>query len=223
MITHRPNPVPVRLLTAGFLLLGGHSLVAQEAQGNPPRPSWYAGISAVLLVPNPDGSLLEPRGRRFGYGLFVGYPLHDRISLNGEFLWLGRDYLRVHETSQLPNAADNRVRALTMAFLANLRLHQPLGPVALEAGAGLGTGSTSLFITSPADGGYTTDGGPGDERGRVVQFLVAVVTPGPLGGGLELGWRRISLEHDFGIYSGGSNQFGADCFYLAFRGGMLPG
>lgn len=217
--TRTLGPFLLGSLLLGGLLAGVHPLRAQDTGDEPDAPSLYAGISAIMLLPNPDERLLEPEGRRYGYGVFVGYPLHDRISLNAEFIWLGRDYLRLYDQPQLPNAADNRVRALTIAFLANARVHQPLGPVTVEVGAGVGTGGTSFFISSPDGGGFTTDGGPGDDRSRLTQLLAAVVTPTPFGGRVEIGWRRLWLEHDFGLYSGGPNEFGGDCFYLALRGG----
>jgi hypothetical protein len=209
------------LLTGG-LLTGVQPLCAQDGAGRPFASGLYAGVSGLFLWPTPDEALLESRGRHDGYGLFVGYRVLERLSLNGEYLWLGRDYRRVQEAPALPNARDNRTRVLTMAFLANARLHQPVGPVSLEVGAGVGWGSSSFFIQAPDGGGFTTDGGPGDEGGRITQLLVALATRVPVVGGLEVGWRRIWLSHDFGVFSGGDTSFGAHALYLAVRAGLLP-
>lgn len=202
-------------------LLFSQSLYAETTETNDsatPHP-FYLALSVGSLQTTPDKNTLEGKGGANGWGFYGGYFLHPNFSLEGEFLWLRRDYERLHGSPSLPNAADNRIRVLSTSLFVNARYQHDFGRVRVFAGAGIGYDSAELYISDPSSGLFTTEGGPDDSSNTVTQQMAGIIIPVTLRGKVEIGWKRLKMEYDFGVYSGGENEFGGDYLYLAYRGG----
>jgi len=180
---------------------------------------FYLALSIGSLQTTPDKNTLQGKSGANGWGFHGGYFLHPNFSLEGEFLWLRRDYERLHSSPSLPNAADNRIRVLSTSLFVNARYQYDFGKVRVFAGAGIGHGSAEPFISDPNSGLFTTDGAPSNSSNTVTQQMAGIIIPVTLRGKVEIGWKRLKMEHDFGVYSGGENEFGGDYLYLAYRGG----
>jgi len=204
-----------------ILLLFSHSLDAETAEPDDPATPhpFYLALSTGSLETTPNKNTLSVKGGGYGWGIYGGYFIHPNFSFEGEFLWMRRDYERLHSSPSLPNAADNRIRVLSTNLFVNARYQHDFGTVRAFVGAGIGYGSAELYISDPGSGLFTTDGGPGVSRNTVTQQMAGIIIPVTMRGKVEIGWRRLKMEYDFGVYSGGENEFGGKYLYLGYRGG----
>jgi len=178
----------------------------------------YVTLFAGDFNADPDRSRLAPSGGGYGWGLGGGYFLNPYLSLDGEFLWFRRDYRRVSDTVR-PGTANNDVRVLSLGLLASVRVGRSFSRWRPFVSGGVGWFDTELFTTDPDSGLFTDAGDPAAESSTGYQLSAGVSCRLRHRSRLELGWRRLFLEADFGPYSNGSTELGGDFLYLALRGG----
>jgi len=188
-----------------------------EAASKPDKPL-HAWLLIGDFTATPDGSRLRRSDGGYGWGLGGGYFLNQHLSLEGEFLWFRREYERVAD-DVIPGTADNRSRALSLGLLANARFSHRFSRWRPFVSAGVGWFDSELLTTDPESGLFTDVGDPSSESSAGYQFSVGASFRLRRRSHVELGWRRLFLEADFGPYSNGETELGGDLLYLAFRGG----
>ena len=190
---------------------------AAESAATPDKPL-YASLILGDFNARPDRIGLTRTGGGYGWGLSGGYFLNQHISLEGEFLWFRREYERVAD-EVIPGTADNRSRVLSLGLLANARFSRRLSRWRPFVSAGVGWFDSELFTTDPDSGLFTDVGDPSSESSAGYQLSAGASFRLRGRTHLEIGWRRLFLEADFGPYSNGETKLGGDLLYLALRGG----
>jgi len=214
------------LLAVVFALLLAAPAPHAEEAADPPPAEATAGrdkpLQVSLLIGDftakPDRSRLTRSGGGYGWGLGGGYFVTRQLSLEGELLWFRREYERV-AGEVIPGTADNRSRVLSLGLLASARFSHRFSRWRPFVSGGVGWFDSELFTTDPESGLFTDVGDPPSEGSAAYQFSVGASFRLRRQSHLELGWRRLFLEADFGPYSNGEADLGGDLLYLAFRGG----
>ena len=188
-----------------------------QTAGKPDKPL-YASLLLGDFNAKPDRDRLTRSGGGYGWGLAGGYFLNRHLSLEGEFVWFRREYERVAD-DVIPGTADNRSRVLSLGLLANAKFSHRFSRWRPFVSGGVGWFDTELFTTDPDSGLFTDAGDPSSESSVGYQLSAGVSFRLRQRSHLELGWRRLFLEADFGPYSNGKTELGGDLLYLAFRGG----
>lgn len=209
------------LMSAASLSLAseGTEPPTDESPGRPDRPL-YASLFLGDFNAKPDGDRLTRSSGGYGWGLSGGYFLKRHLSLEGEFLWFRREYERVAD-DVIPGTADNRSRVLSLGLMANLRCSRRFSRWRPFISGGLGWFDSELFTTDPDSGLFTDVGDPPSRSSAAFQLSAGASFHLRGRTHLEIGWRRLFLDADFGPYSNGETELGGDLLYLAVRGGGL--
>jgi opacity protein-like surface antigen len=205
-----------------FILVPGPAAKAAEPVEKdvdvkrPSRPYLYLLGSHVKASDTTEQ--LDACGAGYGWGLGAGYFISELLSVEGELLWFRREYRRVSEEA-LPGTANNDLRALSLGVSVNARLSKGYARWRPFIGAGISYYGTDLLVTDPESGLFTDSGGPPSQSDTGWQVMVGVGIRLKSRMHLEVGWRRLSLEQDFGVFSGGPAEMGGDWLFIALRGG----
>lgn len=206
--------VLVSILPHDALAADPVDLEDQTARSSPLHvTAFIGGFSA-----DDNSGQLRREGSGYGWGLTAGYSFNTHIALEGEFLWFRREYERVSDTV-IPGTADNDQRILTLGVSALAKVGHSFGRWRPFIGVGAGVFDTEPFVTDPESGKFTTNGAPSSESSVGYQFEVGVAAKLRNRFHVELGWKTLLLEEDFGIYSNGEADLGGSLFYIAARGG----
>ena len=119
----------------------------------------------------------------------------------------------------LPGTADNDQRYLTLSLSALAKASHRFGRWRPFVGVGAGYFHTQPFVTHPEDGGFTDSGAPSSRRSIGYQVVVGVTARVRKRFHLELGWKQIFLDEDFGVYSNGDIDLGGGMIYIGVREG----
>jgi opacity protein-like surface antigen len=182
----------------------------------PRRPYLY--LLGSYVSPTGSKAEMEASGDGYGWGLGGGYFVSEALSVEGELLWFRREYRRVSD-EVLPGTANNDLRALSLGLSVNARLSKRWSRWRPFLGAGLSYYGTDLFVTDPDSGLFTDTGAPPSQSDTGWQVMAGVDIHLKGRMHLEVGWRRLSLEQDFGVFSGGPAEMGGDWIFIALRGG----
>jgi opacity protein-like surface antigen len=181
------------------------------------RPLYFSVFLGDLQADDNAGQL-EQEGDGYGWGLNGGYFVNGHFSLEGEFLWFRREYERASDTV-LPDTADNDQRYLTLGLSALAKASHRFGRWRPFVGVGVGYFDTEPYVTDPDGGGFTTSGAPSSNSSIGYQVVVGVAARVRKRFYLEVGWKNILLDSDFGMHSNGEVDLGGSMIYVAARGG----
>ena len=207
------------------------TIVASPSAGEPTVPvddtkqARAAAIAERLTValnggafrPASNSGQLDYDTRAYTWGLSAGYVFNEHVSADAEFLWFTGDYTRVGAV--LPNTTGNDVRILSLGFGANLRLSYPFQHCTPFVVLGLGNYSVDLLTVRPGDSGFSADHPAESDRGLGQSLGVGVGIPVASNTWVDLTWRRLRFDADFGVYSSGSVEAGGDFIGLSLRWG----
>lgn len=188
-----------------------------EAPEGAPRPLYAALFLADFQAEGSPGRLARD-GSGYGWGLTGGYFLNPHFALEVEFLWFRGDYVRVSDTV-LPGTADNRQRYLTTSLSALAKVGHRFGRWRPFLGAGIGYFDTEPYVTHPESGGFDTTGAPSSKGSLGYQVVVGVSARFREHVHLDVGWKNVFLDEDFGTHSNGGVDLGGSMIYIAARGG----
>ena len=133
-------------------------------------------------------------------------------------MFLRSEYERVSDTV-LPGTANNNQRMLTLGLSVLARAQHRMGRWRPFAAAGAGIFSIEPFITDPESGLFTTEGAPSSESSTGYQLVAGIGTRVRNRWYFEVGWKKLILQEDFGLYSNGEVDLGGSLLYISFRGG----
>ena len=177
----------------------------------------YVSLNAASFDPVGNAGKLHFDGRAYGWGATVGYALNPHVGIDAEFLWATSDHERLGAI--IPGTTSNDVRIGTLGLNLNLRLSYPLGRWTPFVTLGAGQYSTDLMTKRPGDSGFTTEGPPScsNDAGYLIGIGIAFQLREK--SWLDLSWRRLDLDADFGGYSSGRIDAGGDLITLSLRYG----
>jgi hypothetical protein len=191
-----------------------------EEAGEPevrPRPLVFSLFLGDFRADDNPGQLVR-EGDGYGWGLTGGYFFNPHFSLEGEFMWFRRDYVRVSDTV-LPGTADNRQRYLTLSMSALAKASRRFGRWRPFLGVGAGYFDIAPYVTQPESGLFDPTGAPSSEGSPGYQVVVGVAARVRKRFHLEVGWKNIFLDANFGTYSNGEVDLGGSMIYIAVREG----
>lgn len=212
--------VPTATL-ALLMLLGPPARSDEPAEGESTAkaPSrLYLHLLGSYFKASGSTDQLEAMGRGYGWGVGGGYFLSELLAVEGELLWVRREYRRVSDET-LPETANNDLRALSLGFSVNARLSKRYARWRPFVGVGISYWGTDLLVTDPESGLFTDSGAPPSRSDAGWQAMAGVGIHLKGRAHLEVGWSRLSLEQDFGVFSGGPAEMGGDWFFVILRGG----
>ena len=165
---------------------------AAAGTGNQYKPLTGSVFLADFNADDNPGQL-QREGGGYGWGLTAGYFFSRHISVEGEFLFLRREYELVSD-SVLPGTADNNQRYLTVSLSALAKASHRFGRWRPFVAVGAGYFETEPYVSDPDSGLFTTDGAPASVGSTGYQFSLGVSLKVSKSSQLEAGWKTIVLD-----------------------------
>lgn len=177
----------------------------------------YASIYMGALKTNEDKNKLIQSGRKSQpLGITGGFYIREHFSVEAEYLQTIVDFDRQSKTL-LPNTTSNKIRINSNGLLINTKFDYRVGRIKPFVGAGIGYFTSGVLKTvgdSGKFGGYEKI-----ESSMAHQYIVGVDIHLKNYHQIEIGYRKFSLEADFGEYIVGHSEIGGDMFSVGYKYG----
>ncbi len=185
----------------------------QIALSTTKKPAIYGSLFLGMFKAAGESGKLKSDGVGYGYGLSLGYLFTPHLGMDGEFCYFKADYQR-DDPTVLPGIADNDVEVASVALTANVRYARLFDRWRVALALGGGFIDSDLYAKEASSGGKSAVAGD-NTLGYQVHLGIGYLFENT--GQLELGFRRIVAEQDFGAYSHGAVDIGGDFYSVAFR------
>ena len=175
----------------------------------------YAFLQAGPFGGNSDPGKVKADGSGYGYGLGMGYFLTHNLSLEGDFMYFADDYVR-DSLTLAPGTSSNNIEIASVSLAVNTKYFIRSEKLSFFFGGGVGFYDSDIYARKVGLSGLSNVDG---DQAIGYQGIVGVGYAYRDRARIELGWRGIFLDQDFGVYSNGDADAGGNYFYIGYRGG----
>lgn len=184
---------------------------ATSSETESPSTRLYGAIFAGIFKPTSTDDKFDAEGTGYGWGLSLSYRLTSWLGLDSEFLYFQGDYERIPDS--LPQeTAGNEIKVASVDVSIRARASYPVWKLSPFVGGGPGYVDIDLY-TKCAESELFENSAGGQALGW--QAVAGLAFSAVKRVQVEVGWRRIQLRHDFGIYGNGDVNLGGNMLYLA--------
>lgn len=178
------------------------------------KERFYAFVQAGSVKGNDDPGNIKADTSGYGYGLGLGYFLFQNLAIEGDFLYFTDDYVRDSATLA-PGTSSNNVEIASVSLAVNAKYFIRYKKLHAFLGGGVGFYDSDIYAYEVGLSGKSNVDG---DHAIGYQSIVGMGFSYRDRRYIEIGWRGIFLDQDFGIYSNGKVDSGGDYFFIGYRG-----
>jgi len=178
------------------------------------KDRFYAFLQAGSFKGNDDTGNIKTDGPGYGYGLGLGYFLSRNLSIEGDFMYFADDYVR-DSITLAPGTSSNKIEIASVSLAVNTKYFIRHKKLSFSFGAGIGFYDSDIYVREIGVDGKSNVNG---DQAIGYQGIMGIGYSYTDRSRVELGWRGIFLDQNFGVYSNGKADTGGNYFYIGYRG-----